>query len=70
MVAERIRESLEKTPLIYNGKEIKMTASFGVKEINVKEINEKEFINLPEIIKDVDKKLYEAKRSGRNKVVY
>ncbi|WP_028949772.1 sensor domain-containing diguanylate cyclase [Sulfurihydrogenibium subterraneum] len=62
-IAEKIRESLENTPLIYNGKEIKITASFGVKEINPTEHTEK-------VIEEVDKKLYQAKESGRNKVVY
>lgn len=63
VIAEKIRETLEKTPLIYNGKEIKITASFGVKEVHPGE-------PVDRIIEDVDKKLYKAKESGRNKVIY
>ncbi len=62
-IAERIRKSLENSPLIYEGKEIKITASFGVKEVHPDEPIDK-------IIKEADEKLYKAKESGRNKVVY
>lgn len=62
-LAERIRKSLENTPLIYEGKEIKITASFGVKEVKPDEPVDK-------IIKEADEKLYKAKESGRNKVIY
>ncbi len=60
-VVERIRKDLEENPLHYGGKEIKITASFGLAEVKSKYINE--------IIKEADEKLYKAKELGRNKVV-
>jgi diguanylate cyclase (GGDEF)-like protein len=61
-IIERIRKDLEETPLHYDGKEIKLTASFGLAEVD-----KNKYIN--EIIKEADKKLYKAKELGRNKVV-
>ncbi|WP_299225863.1 sensor domain-containing diguanylate cyclase [Sulfurihydrogenibium sp.] len=61
-IVERIRKDLEKSPLYYNGKEIKLTASFGLAEVD-----KNKYIN--EIIKEADEKLYKAKELGRNKVV-
>jgi diguanylate cyclase (GGDEF)-like protein len=62
-VAERTRKSLENDPLTYEGKEIKITASFGVKEVSPNEPIDK-------IIKEADEKLYKAKESGRNRVIF
>ncbi len=62
-IAERIRKSLEDDPLTYEGKEIKITASFGVKEVSPNEPIDK-------IIKEADEKLYKAKESGRNRVIF
>jgi diguanylate cyclase (GGDEF)-like protein len=61
-IVERIRKDLEENPLHYDGKEIKITASFGLAEVD-----KEKYIN--EIIKKADEKLYKAKESGRNKVV-
>jgi diguanylate cyclase len=61
-IVERIRKDLEESPLHYDGKEIKLTASFGLAEVD-----KEKYIN--EIIKKADEKLYKAKESGRNKVV-
>jgi diguanylate cyclase (GGDEF)-like protein len=48
--------------LHYDGKEIKITASFGLVEADPnKHINE--------ILKEADEKLYKAKELGRNRVV-
>jgi diguanylate cyclase (GGDEF)-like protein len=61
-IVERIRKDLEENPLYFDGKEIKITASFGLAEVD-----KEKYIN--EIIKKADEKLYKAKESGRNKVV-
>jgi len=61
-VIERIRKDLEENPLHYDGKEIKITASFGLAEVD-----KNKYIN--EIIKEIDEKLYKAKEMGRNKIV-
>lgn len=62
-IAENLRRKLEETPLIYDGKEIKLTTSFGVAEF-------KDHNNLNSLIKEADEKLYQAKREGRNRVIY
>lgn len=61
--AERIRRNIEKHNFVYQGKNIRITASFGVYILN--NIN-KNFIS---VIDKVDKNLYVAKETGRNKVV-
>jgi diguanylate cyclase (GGDEF)-like protein len=61
-IVERIRKDLEENPLHYDGKEIKITASFGLAEVD-----KEKYIN--EIIKKADEKLYKAKELGRNRVV-
>lgn len=62
-IAEKIRKKLESTPLKFEDKEIKVTASFGVEEV---EIN----LNMEDIIKKADIKLYKAKKEGKNRIVY
>lgn len=61
-IAENLRAILEKSPLVYEGREINLTASFGVAEL-------KDNSQLNELIKEADEKLYIAKREGRNKVI-
>lgn len=61
-IAESLRAKLELTPLIYDGKTIKLTASFGVAQL-------KDEQTLNQLIEEADKKLYTAKREGRNRVV-
>ncbi|EEP61207.1 GGDEF domain-containing protein [Sulfurihydrogenibium yellowstonense] len=61
-IVERIRKDLEENPLYFDGKEIKITASFGLAEVD-----KNKYIN--EIIKEADEKLYKAKELGRNRVV-
>ncbi len=62
-VAERIRKELENNVIKYEGNKIKITASFGISTVSDTVIPAIELINL------ADQKLYEAKKSGRNKVV-
>ncbi len=59
-IAERIRTTMEEKMLV-DGKPV--TASFGVTEIE-------ENLSIDDMIIAADKALYEAKESGRNKVVY
>lgn len=64
-VAERLRMSIEDTPfrLKQSGQEISVTASLGLATTS-------QFTDTPELLlKCADKALYEAKNSGRNRVV-
>ncbi|MFC1554719.1 diguanylate cyclase [candidate division KSB1 bacterium] len=61
--AERIRENIEKMNTVFNNELIKITASIGVVEFpnSVRDAES--------LIKEADKALYNAKSSGRNKVI-
>jgi len=61
-VLESLRETLSKSPLKINDAELWVTCSFGLCEIH-------ESIAISDAIREADKALYEAKESGRNKVV-
>ncbi|MDO8267336.1 MAG: GGDEF domain-containing protein [Moraxellaceae bacterium] len=63
-VAERIREKIATTCVEVDGQKISMTASFGVACYPAPGIND-----LNDLLKAADKALYEAKESGRNRVV-
>ncbi len=63
-VAERMRKSIEETIFNYNGEEIRLTSSFGLCTISSEELMDYEVL-----IHCADKNLYEAKKSGRNKVI-
>ncbi|NME82083.1 GGDEF domain-containing protein [Clostridium sp. SM-530-WT-3G] len=62
-VIDRIRKTIEEHEFFFEGNKIKVKASFGV-ACRIKDEN----INT--LLEIADKKLYEAKNSGRNKVVY
>jgi len=62
-VAERMRLKISEGIYEYNCNKIKITTSFGVCSI----LNE--IVKAERLIDCADKKLYEAKRTGRNKVV-
>jgi diguanylate cyclase (GGDEF)-like protein len=64
-VAERIRESVEKTPLNVAGKLLKMTVSLGITTYT-----EQQKITVSELVKQADEYLYRAKESGRNRVCH
>ncbi|GFP75231.1 GGDEF domain-containing protein [Clostridium fungisolvens] len=64
VIAERMHERIAKKKFIYNNEDIKITASFGICSTSNKEITVEEFLNL------ADKKLYEAKNAGRNRIVF
>lgn len=61
--AERIRRRIEQTPIHIDGKDIKITCSFGLYTLR----NEEKKIE--EILKATDNKLYQAKSLGRNTIV-
>ena len=63
-IAERIRRKISDMNVIVDGNSIEVTASFGVACFPSSDIN-----NMEDLLKAADKALYEAKESGRNKVV-
>lgn len=63
-IIERIRRNIEELNINVNNKLIKVTSSIGVKNFNLNKMTLEENISL------VDKSLYEAKNSGKNRVVY
>jgi diguanylate cyclase (GGDEF)-like protein len=62
-VAERIRKTLEEECFLFSGEIVRVTASFGVADLN--EVN---VPSLEGLIDCADKKLYLAKHKGRNRV--
>lgn len=62
-VAERLRKAIENAKITYNSHTLRITLSIGVSTI-------KQELSIYECIEEADKKLYEAKRTGKNKVVY
>ena len=63
-IAERIRRKISDMNVIVDGNSIEVTASFGVACFPSTDIK-----NMEDLLKAADKALYEAKESGRNKVV-
>ncbi|MQA91915.1 MAG: diguanylate cyclase [Gemmatimonas sp.] len=62
--AERVRSALESYVFEHEGKQIRMTVSAGVASVKGSRIDVPD-----ELIKRADEALYEAKESGRNRVV-
>jgi diguanylate cyclase (GGDEF) domain len=63
-IAEVLRKEVEKSEFNFEGKNIKITSSFGVCTVSIP-CN----IKAEELVEAVDKNLYAAKESGRNRVV-
>lgn len=61
-VIERIRKKIEEYDFIFDGIKINVSASFGVEGIGENE-------SVETLLEKADKKLYEAKRNGRNRVI-
>ena len=61
-VAERLRRVIENHFIDAEGKKVNVTASFGVVEA------EDKFGSPEDMLKEADRKLYEAKRKGKNRV--
>jgi diguanylate cyclase (GGDEF)-like protein len=62
--AETIREMVEQTRFVFEGRHIPLTVSVGVAEL------EPHIANADDLIQTADGRLYRAKQSGRNRVVY
>ena len=61
-VADKIRQAVENTSLVYADFKIKITVSAGVGEVNTEKETQEEFVER------IDAALYEAKNKGRNRV--
>ncbi len=61
-LADRLREKIAKMTILHNKTNIKVTASFGVSELN-------RSADIDKIIQDADSMLYRAKKNGRNTVM-
>ncbi|MDR2054368.1 MAG: GGDEF domain-containing protein [Desulfovibrio sp.] len=68
-IAERLRASIENLPILFEGKQIRITASFGLSEVIPTLAGDipEEYIN--DCIRQADENLYKAKETGRNRVV-
>ena len=76
---DRIRQTICKTPVEYEGKQIDISASFGMayvvsktgNEVTAKYPDKATYLEvLEKAIKHADEALYQAKETGRNKVVF
>jgi len=61
--AEKVRKHVQKARFMFKGKRIEITVSSGVSE-------REKSVSLEKVVKVADDRLYKAKDSGRNKVVY
>ena len=66
-LAERLRRIISGAPFGFQGKEISVTASFGVASFHTKQGYEEKMSE--ELIKQADRFLYQAKEQGRNRVI-
>ncbi len=67
-VLDNVRDKFSKLKIMIDDKEIGTTVSMGILEINL-DINGSVFFkDMDKIISIIDKKLYEAKTSGRNRI--
>jgi diguanylate cyclase (GGDEF)-like protein/PAS domain S-box-containing protein len=64
ILAEKLRDKIEKKVFVYQDNKIPVTLSFGLSVYN------KKGMKMDDVIKQADECLYEAKDSGRNKVVF
>lgn len=61
-IAERLHNEVKQTKIIYENKEISLTISVGVAQYNKEPINK--------FVEKADSALYQAKQTGRNRIVY
>jgi diguanylate cyclase (GGDEF)-like protein len=65
IVAERMREQVGQEPFMYEGRELHVTISMGLTEVDPdRDSSKKDFINR------ADQALYMSKNSGRNRVCF
>lgn len=67
IMAEKIREQIEKTPVIYNNQEIYMTISIGLTVV-VPDHSTPAEDGIRILINEADRNLYLSKKGGRNKL--
>lgn len=67
LFAERLRHLVENTAFVYEGQEIPITVSIGL--ASAAQLAREKDLTSAGLISIADKKLYEAKEGGRNKVV-
>ncbi|WP_373185146.1 GGDEF domain-containing protein [Halopseudomonas sp.] len=63
VVIDRLREKLQASPVEADDKEIRITATFAVTEVNAEDVT------IEDVIRRADKALYRGKEAGRNQVV-
>jgi two-component system cell cycle response regulator len=63
-LAERMRALIDSSPVVFEGKQIPVSASFGVASLACCATRD-----APALLAIADARLYEAKRTGRNRVV-
>ena len=63
-LAEEIRRSIENKTIEHDGRQLRVTASFGAACVNPQE----DRVSSGALIKEADRRLYRAKRHGRNRV--
>ena len=62
-LAERIREDVQATPMLYGDRTIRVTVSCGLAQLGQGDSDARQ------LLKDADAALYEAKKGGRNRVI-
>jgi diguanylate cyclase (GGDEF)-like protein len=62
-VCERIRQAIEAEPVLHGAHMINVTASIGVAQVHQSAVTQ------DEVVRDADRALYEAKATGRNRLV-
>ena len=68
-IAERLRSSIENLDIVFEGKQIRITASFGLSEVIPAQAGDIPEEYLTSCIQKADSNLYQAKESGRNRVI-
>jgi diguanylate cyclase (GGDEF)-like protein len=63
ILSEKLRQKIESHPFYFNGKKISVKSSFGIAEFD-------DALDIDQCIQKADLRLYQAKNSGRNKVVF
>ena len=67
IVVERILDTVRRNIFVFNGNKIRITFSAGIS--SCKEI-EKDQVSLDNLVEIADKRMYFAKRNGKNSVIY